>query len=238
MDCQSPRPRCAPSFLCISFGLEVRDVPGTPAATLALARKIAKSAGLLHVYTGNVHDVPGQSTYCHACGTCVIGREWFEITSWALDESGCCRSCGARCPGVFEQGPGLGGRGASLSSWAKASERWSTASDPVNGHLALDYHAGLSDEGILVIDGPRDFRRPFEISYLSLPIIPESRVLRLFSAVPGPDELLQQLDPPPDLVVGNAARGSESTSPRTREDCCTRVSASALKRRPYGLPSL
>ena len=27
----------------------------------------------------------------------------------------------------------------------------------------------LSDEGILVIDGPRDFRRPFEISYLSLP---------------------------------------------------------------------
>jgi hypothetical protein len=32
-----------------------------------------------------------------------------------------------------------------------------------------------------------------EISYLSLPIIPESRVLRLFSAVPGPDELLQRL---------------------------------------------
>ena len=87
----------------------MRDVPGTPAATLALARKIAKSAGLRHVYTGNVHDVPGQSTYCHACGTCVIGRDWFEITSWALDESGCCRSCGARCPGVFEQGPGAWG---------------------------------------------------------------------------------------------------------------------------------
>jgi hypothetical protein len=67
------------------------------------------------------------------------------------------------------------------------------ASDPVNGHLALDYHAELSDEGILVIDGSRDFRRPLEISYLSLPIIPESRVLRLFSAVPGPDELLHRL---------------------------------------------
>ena len=88
---------------------KMRDVPGTPAATLALARKIAKSAGLRHVYTGNVHDEPGQSTYCHACGKCVIGRDWFEITSWALDESGCCRSCGARCAGVFEEGPGSWG---------------------------------------------------------------------------------------------------------------------------------
>jgi pyruvate formate lyase activating enzyme len=84
-------------------------VPGTPAATLALARRIAKSAGLRHVYTGNVHDEAGQSTYCHACGTSVIGRNWFEITSWALDESGCCRSCGARCPGVFEEGSGSWG---------------------------------------------------------------------------------------------------------------------------------
>lgn len=88
---------------------KMRDVPGTPAATLALARGIAKSAGLHHVYTGNVQDEVGQSTYCHTCGTCVIGRDWYEITSWALDESGCCRSCGARCTGVFEDGPGSWG---------------------------------------------------------------------------------------------------------------------------------
>ena len=87
----------------------MRDVPGTPAATLALARRIAKSAGLRHVYTGNVHDEAGQSTYCHACGTSVIGRNWYEITSWALDESGCCQSCGAQCPGVFEERPGSWG---------------------------------------------------------------------------------------------------------------------------------
>ena len=88
---------------------KMRDVPGTPAATLAFARGIAKSAGLHHVYTGNVHDEAGQSTYCHACGASLIGRNWYEITSWALDESGCCPSCGARCPGVFEQGPGAWG---------------------------------------------------------------------------------------------------------------------------------
>jgi pyruvate formate lyase activating enzyme len=104
---------------------KMRDVPGTPAATLAFARGIAKSAGLHHVYTGNVQDEVGQSTYCHTCGTCIIGRDWYEITSWALDESGCCRSCGAQCAGVFEEKHGswgaqrmpieLGGDGPALA---------------------------------------------------------------------------------------------------------------------------
>jgi pyruvate formate lyase activating enzyme len=87
----------------------MRDVPGTPAATLDLARRIAKRAGLRHVYTGNTHDESGQSTYCHACGSCIVGRNWYEITSWALNENGCCQSCGVRCPGVFEERPGLWG---------------------------------------------------------------------------------------------------------------------------------
>ena len=80
----------------------MRDVPGTPPATLSLAREIAKASGLHHVYTGNVHDEAGQSTYCHACGTRIIGRDWYRITSWQLDEAGCCRSCGTHCAGVFE----------------------------------------------------------------------------------------------------------------------------------------
>jgi pyruvate formate lyase activating enzyme len=88
---------------------KMHDVPRTPAATLALARTIAKSTGLHHVYTGNVHDEIGQSTYCHACGSRVIGRDWYEITFWALDEGGCCISCGERCAGVFESAPGSWG---------------------------------------------------------------------------------------------------------------------------------
>jgi hypothetical protein len=77
----------------------------------------------------------------------------------------------------------------------------------------------------------------------------------LADGVPGPDEFLQQPDPPPDsrlLVVGNAASGSESaalcrvesTSSRTAKTAAhaktaaQRVTVSALKRRPYGLPSL
>jgi AmmeMemoRadiSam system radical SAM enzyme len=43
---------------------KMHDVPATPRETLTRAREIAKNAGLRYVYTGNVHDEAGQSTYC------------------------------------------------------------------------------------------------------------------------------------------------------------------------------
>jgi len=81
----------------------------TPPATLARARQIARSYGLRYVYTGNVHDEEGQSTWCHACGEKLIGRDWYVLTAWGLDANGCCRQCGARCAGVFESRPGAWG---------------------------------------------------------------------------------------------------------------------------------
>ena len=47
---------------------KMMDVAPTPPATLTRARDIALRHGLRYVYTGNVHDEAGQSTYCHACG--------------------------------------------------------------------------------------------------------------------------------------------------------------------------
>ena len=41
------------------------DTPATPPQTLRTARRIARQAGLRYVYTGNIHDPAGQSTYCH-----------------------------------------------------------------------------------------------------------------------------------------------------------------------------
>jgi len=94
---------------------KMTDVPRTPAKTLIEARRIAQGHGLRHVYTGNVHDEPGQSTWCHACGTRLIGRDWYEITAWAISEGGLCEQCGTPCPGVFEPRPGAwGGRRAAL----------------------------------------------------------------------------------------------------------------------------
>src|SRR6266480_2231070 len=45
------------------------DKPRTPSATLTRARHIALANGLHYVYTGNVHDGEGGSTYCSHCGT-------------------------------------------------------------------------------------------------------------------------------------------------------------------------
>ena len=87
---------------------KMRDVPPTPRATLRRARDIAKRAGVHHVYTGNVHDREGDTTYCAACGTVLISRDWYEVLAWNL-EDGACPDCGARCAGIFEPSPGTWG---------------------------------------------------------------------------------------------------------------------------------
>jgi len=87
---------------------KMRDVPATPRATLRRAREIAKQAGIRHVYTGNVHDHDGDTTYCSGCGDVLIARDWYAILAWHLDD-GACPQCGLRCPGVFEPAPGVGG---------------------------------------------------------------------------------------------------------------------------------
>ncbi|MGZ6980475.1 MAG: AmmeMemoRadiSam system radical SAM enzyme [Acidimicrobiia bacterium] len=85
------------------------DRPSTPPETLTRARGIAIANGVRYAYTGNVTDVSGQSTYCHVCGDRLIGRDRYELGGWNLTDDGCCASCGARCAGVFEAGPGRWG---------------------------------------------------------------------------------------------------------------------------------
>jgi pyruvate formate lyase activating enzyme len=85
---------------------KMRDHPPTPPATLRRAREIAEEHGCRYVYTGNVHDPEGQSTYCHQCGTKLIGRDWYVLSDWNLDEQGYCTQCGTPCAGVFDSGPG------------------------------------------------------------------------------------------------------------------------------------
>jgi pyruvate formate lyase activating enzyme len=88
---------------------KMTDKPPTPPATLTRARKIAVKNGLRYVYTGNVHDRAGGSTYCHGCGELVIGRDWYNLLAWRLDDSGRCQGCGTPCAGVFDGPPGTWG---------------------------------------------------------------------------------------------------------------------------------
>src|SRR5262245_43974376 len=88
---------------------KMRDTPPTPPATLHMARRIARAAGLRYVYTGNIHDPAGQTTYCHACAAPLIGRDWYDLGTWNVHD-GCCGECGAPVAGVFEAAPGQWGR--------------------------------------------------------------------------------------------------------------------------------
>ena len=88
---------------------KMRDRPPTPPATLSRARAIALGNGVRYAYTGNVHDVVGQSTACHACGATLVERDWYELGDWNLDEGGRCVTCGTICAGVFEPRPGAWG---------------------------------------------------------------------------------------------------------------------------------
>lgn len=98
-------------FTAFHPDFKLRDVPPTPAATLRRARRQAQAAGLRHVYTGNVHDPEGQSTYCAGCGRRLIEREWYSLGEWNLDGRGCCRFCGTRLAGHFDAQAGRwGGR--------------------------------------------------------------------------------------------------------------------------------
>jgi len=82
------------------------DKSRTPANTLTRAREIALKNGLHYVYTGNVHDIDGGSTYCSQCGEILIARDWYVLKQWNLDENKACPNCKTPCPGEFETLPG------------------------------------------------------------------------------------------------------------------------------------
>ncbi|MGD8817659.1 MAG: AmmeMemoRadiSam system radical SAM enzyme, partial [Acidobacteriota bacterium] len=88
---------------------KMRDRPATPPATLTRAREIAVANGVRYAYTGNVHDEAGGSTYCHACGERLIGRDWYVLKDWHIDAGGKCAHCGTPCAGIFEDHPGTWG---------------------------------------------------------------------------------------------------------------------------------
>jgi pyruvate formate lyase activating enzyme len=93
-------------FTAFHPSFKMMDVPATPAPTLSRARQQGIAAGLKHVYTGNIRDAHGQSTYCAKCGEKVIGRDGYQITDWRLSSEGRCRECRQQLAGHFAAEPG------------------------------------------------------------------------------------------------------------------------------------
>lgn len=87
----------------------------TPVSTLARARTIAMKAGMKHVYTGNIRDERGQSTYCARCGMLLIERSGYTLGQYRIDDEGCCAACKRKVSGRFARRAG---------SWGSRRLRW------------------------------------------------------------------------------------------------------------------
>ena len=86
------------------------DIPATPAATLRRARDIALAEGLRYVFTGNVHDERGGTTFCPSCQAALIVRDWYRIEEYRVTPDGKCPDCGAAIAGRFGEFNGQFGR--------------------------------------------------------------------------------------------------------------------------------
>ena len=77
------------------------DLLPTPASTLSHARRIALDCGLHYVYTGNVHDSEGGTTFCPTCHAALIERDWYTIRHHDLPDDGRCPHCHTLIAGHF-----------------------------------------------------------------------------------------------------------------------------------------
>jgi len=88
---------------------QLRNLPRTPQSALERARDRAVEAGLRYVYVGNVMGSPAENTYCHHCGTLLIGRVGYRITAFEVvvatgsdgTAGGSCPNCGTAVAGVW-----------------------------------------------------------------------------------------------------------------------------------------
>lgn len=80
---------------------KMRDIPATPPASLSRARRIALNAGLHYVYTGNVHDSEGGTTFCPGCQSALVVRDWYNILTYRITADGHCPDCGNAIAGRF-----------------------------------------------------------------------------------------------------------------------------------------
>jgi pyruvate formate lyase activating enzyme len=96
-------------FTAFHPDFKLLDSPHTPASTLHRARACAHAVGLKHVYTGNIHDAAGQSSYCASCGARIIERDGYSIGRFDVrvsPEGAACGHCDARVAGHFDPVPG------------------------------------------------------------------------------------------------------------------------------------
>lgn len=87
-------------FTAFHPDFKMRDKQRTPISTLSAARSLALKSGIKYCYTGNVHSVESQTTYCPACGEPLIIRDWHSVLDNKI-KSQKCNKCQTKIAGVF-----------------------------------------------------------------------------------------------------------------------------------------
>lgn len=79
------------------------DRDPTPVGSLRRAYEIGVSAGLHHIYLGNVPGQGGENTYCHHCKDLLVERTGFYVRRNHIRDNGC-PGCGTPVHGIGMSG--------------------------------------------------------------------------------------------------------------------------------------
>jgi len=79
---------------------QMMNVPETGVESLIKARKVAMKHGLKFVYTGNLPDKEGSSSFCPKCRKSLVRRGWLTKMENDFKEGKC--QCGEKIPGVWQ----------------------------------------------------------------------------------------------------------------------------------------
>lgn len=79
---------------------KMRHLPPTPPATLERAKRIAETAGLHHVYVGNILMRDASNTYCPNCHRLLVSRTGYQVNEMHITE-GRCPDCKREIYGVW-----------------------------------------------------------------------------------------------------------------------------------------
>ncbi|MBD1400267.1 AmmeMemoRadiSam system radical SAM enzyme [Pelovirga terrestris] len=77
---------------------QLNHLPSTPSATINQAVEIGRTAGLMHVYAGNLGV--DNSTLCPGCGATLIQRRGYDLRNNRIGRESRCPDCGQQIAGV------------------------------------------------------------------------------------------------------------------------------------------
>lgn len=96
-------------LLAFSPTFKITHLPRTPASMLEKHFKVAREAGLVYVYSGNIPGLDTENTYCPNCGFKAVERYSVYLKRNNLNDSGRCPECNGDLNIAGSQWMGQGG---------------------------------------------------------------------------------------------------------------------------------